>query len=208
MTKLRPKEGKMINLLAGTTEIFFVGFIPFIFIAVFIAVTVSAAKKSGANSDARNSYGKSTDIFNTEEHTDGNGLTQSQRDYLNGLRVKAAEKRIAEKDSAARKADNIPYAPKQEATHRHVGNTIVANSDEHTHVGGTEEYYDVDYGSLGDVKGEGCDDLNGVRIIAHDLAYEPKEGNRDYSQVTKALVLGEILNSPRFKTISRREVKK
>ncbi|MBQ8505178.1 MAG: hypothetical protein IJ492_02835, partial [Clostridia bacterium] len=60
----------------------------------------------------------------------------------------------------------------------------------------------------GDVSTEGCDELSGVRLIAHDLAYAPeRENSVDYDKVARAMVLGEVLNSPRYKVpyISKRK---
>lgn len=74
----------------------------------------------------------------------------------------------------------------------------VADALAHQHKG-QEEHYEEIVGSLGDVHDEGCADLNGVRFIAHDLAYEPdSDGHRDMTAVAKAMVMGEVLNNPRF----------
>lgn len=75
----------------------------------------------------------------------------------------------------------------------------VQDSHAHGHVG-EEEHYEEIIGSLGDINDEGCADLNGVRFIAHDLAYDSDNGNKpDYNKLAKAMVLGEVLNNPRFK---------
>ena len=87
--------------------------------------------------------------------------------------------------------------PQRSATTRHEQHVQDAHAHGHT---GEEEHYEEIVGSLGDVNDEGCADLNGVRFIAHDLAYDPNNGNApDYNKLAKAMVLGEILNSPRFK---------
>ena len=83
--------------------------------------------------------------------------------------------------------------------HTHKGNKMVADSDGHTHVSGDEEIYDKIVGSLGDVSDEGCDDLAGVRIIANDIAYQNQSQLADYSEIAKAIVIGDIINNPRFK---------
>lgn len=73
--------------------------------------------------------------------------------------------------------------------------------EHHSHLG-TTETYDPIVGSLGAVSDEGCDELNGVRLIATDLMYETDEEGKVYDMnvVRKSLILGEILNNPRFKT--------
>ena len=81
----------------------------------------------------------------------------------------------------------------------------VADAHEHGHTG-VEEHYEEIVGSLGDVNDEGCEDLSGVRFIAHDLAYDLSEGGEhDYTELAKAMVLGDIVNSPRFKTPYKRK---
>ena len=73
------------------------------------------------------------------------------------------------------------------------------DADEHAHMG-EEEHYEEIVGSLGEVNDEGCEDLSGVRFIAHDIAYDVSDGeSHDYTKVAQAMVLGEILNQPRFK---------
>lgn len=90
--------------------------------------------------------------------------------------------------------DQQKYKTNAEKHERHV-----SDAHEHGHEG-VEEHYDEIVGSLGDINDEGCEDLNGVRFIAHDLAYELTEnGEHDYAEFAKAMVLGEIVNSPRFK---------
>ena len=73
--------------------------------------------------------------------------------------------------------------------------------EHHSHLG-TTETYDPIVGSLGAVSDEGCDELNGVRLIATDLMYETDDEGKVYDMnvVRKSLILGEILNNPRFKT--------
>lgn len=76
----------------------------------------------------------------------------------------------------------------------------VADSHAHGHEG-EEEHYEEIVGSLGEVNDEGCADLSGVRFIASDLAYEiQSQETPDYDRLAQAMVLGEIINSPRFKT--------
>lgn len=74
-----------------------------------------------------------------------------------------------------------------------------ADAKKHAHMG-EEEHYDEIIGSLGEINDEGCADLSGVRFIVHDLAYEMSENEHpDYDKIAQAMVMGEILNNPRFK---------
>ena len=110
--------------------------------------------------------------------TDGNGRTEHQRDYLNGKRRELAERKIAASDGS------------------------------HEHVGGKVERYDKIVGSLGEVDDEGCDELDGVRLIEHDEAYCDDPDHlmpADNTDIQKAIVLGEVLNTPRFKQLYRRK---
>ncbi|MCH5159683.1 MAG: hypothetical protein J1F66_02405 [Clostridiales bacterium] len=75
-----------------------------------------------------------------------------------------------------------------------------ADAHEHGHTG-EEEHYDEIVGSLGEVNDEGCAALSGVRFIANDIAYEIQTKEAvDYDRIAQALVLGEIVNAPRFKS--------
>lgn len=85
------------------------------------------------------------------------------------------------------------------AGHSHKGDKIVADNDGHTHVSGDEETYDKIVGSLGDVNDEGCEDLAGVRFIVNDMAYQNQSQSADYSEIAKAIVIGDVINNPRFK---------
>lgn len=79
----------------------------------------------------------------------------------------------------------------------------VEDAHEHNH-SGEEEHYEEIVGSLGEINDEGCADLSGVRFIAHDLSYDASDGQQhDHAELVKAMVLGEILNSPRFKGLKR-----
>lgn len=78
--------------------------------------------------------------------------------------------------------------------------TQVVGADGHSHYG-TVETYEPIVGSLGDVDDEGCDELDGVRLIATDLMYETDDDGKvyDLKAIRKSLILGEVLNNPRFK---------
>lgn len=138
--------------------------------------------------------------------------------------VKIAQK---ERQQKAQKANEARYSEKnsvqvatQKSQQRQVANTQRVRSDnsrkqsladldkhemhqadakKHAHMG-EEEHYEEIVGSLGEVNDEGCADLIGVRFIAHDLAYEMSENEHpNYDKIAQAMVMGEILNSPRFK---------
>lgn len=110
-------------------------------------------------------------------YSGGQDRTQSN----NGLRTKQAQRKNAEQNS------------------RPCSTSIAPHNDGHAHVGDDAEYYDKIVGSLGEVDDEGCDELDGVRLIAHDIAYDDEEKGVDYTEVAKAIVIGEIVNNPRFK---------
>lgn len=78
--------------------------------------------------------------------------------------------------------------------------TSVTADDGHTHHGEVETYEPI-VGSLGSVGDEGCDELDGVRLIVTDLMYETEDDQTAYDldAIGKSLVLGEVLNNPRFK---------
>lgn len=77
----------------------------------------------------------------------------------------------------------------------------VTVGDGHAHYG-TVETYEPIVGSLGSVSDEGCDELDGVRLIATDIMYETDDDHTAYDldAIGKSIVLGEVLNNPRFKT--------
>lgn len=170
----------MVNLLcsAEISEII-PAIVMFVVFAMLVGIFGSAAKKRQAEESKRAHQQQQR----PKEFTDGNGRTQHQNDYLNGLRVKLADRKIAARDNAAT-----------------TGSSVTFQEEDHAHVSDDEERYEEIVGSLGDVNDEGCDDLDGVRLIVHDLAYEGEDAQRDYSQVAKVVVLGDIINNPRFKS--------
>lgn len=175
----------MVNLLcsSGLSEVI-PAIVMFVVFAVFVGIFGSAAKKRQAEESKRAHQRQQR----PKEFTDGNGRTQHQNDYLNGLLVKLADRKIAAQNNAATTGKSVKF---EEADHAHL-------SDD-------EERYEEIVGSLGDVNDEGCDDLDGVRLIVHDLAYEGEDAQRDYSEVAKVVVLGDIINSPRFKSNYRKK---
>ena len=56
----------------------------------------------------------------------------------------------------------------------------LSDAKEHAHLG-EEEHYEEIVGSLGEVNDEGCIDLDGVRFIAHDVAYDTDEGTSPHT---------------------------
>ena len=114
-------------------------------------------------------------------------------------RKKAAEELRRRKAEEMRSiAHTFGLEDKDAATAKHSAH--VADSHAHGHTG-DEEHYDEIVGSLGEVNDEGCADLNGERFIANDIAYEiQSQESVDYDRLAQAMVLGEVINSPRFKT--------
>lgn len=89
-----------------------------------------------------------------------------------------------------------------DAKRRQLAEQKIKSADEaHKHVGKTEKYGKI-VGSLGEVNDEGCDDLDGVRMIAHDEAYCDDPDHiitTEPTELERAIVLGEALNNPRYK---------
>ena len=149
---------------AGVAEFLPFIIIPVVFIVIF-AIAIATAVKRAKSETSKQGNNKQT------QYTDGNGRTQHQRDYISGLRVRQAEKKIVSADGS------------------------------HSH-SGKEERYDPIVGSLGEVDDEGCDELDGVRLIEHDESYcdDPEHlAAADYSALEQSIVLGEVINAPRFK---------
>ena len=112
------------------------------------------------------------------ELPDGNGRTQHQRDYLNSKRRELSERKI------------------------------VSNDGSHMHMGEKVEKYDKIVGSLGEVDDEGCEELDGVRLIEHDESYCDDPDHlvaADITDIQRAVVLGEVINVPRFKQMYKRK---
>ena len=116
---------------------------------------------------------------------------RSQQEYAEKYHAKAQSAQ-----SAKSKQARVASAPKEWS--QNVRDKHQIDADRHEHLG-EEEHYEEIVGSLGEVNDEGCEDLSGVRFIAHDMAYEINDEHADYSKVAQAMVLGEILNQPRFK---------
>ncbi len=164
----------MLNFLCAVAEEeleAFVGIVFFLIVMLIIIGTVIAKAKE-------NAY-KNPPQQRDEEflHPNAKGqLTPTQSRYLENNKRKAAQRNGT------------------------TATTSTITFDDHGH-GGSAETYDPIVGSLGAVSDEGCDELNGVRLIATDLMYETEDDGQAYNMdvIRKSLVLGEILNNPRFK---------
>ena len=157
-----------------------------IFVVGFIVAVVSiVVKATKAGNEYKETQSKSVEAYRTHSGSTTSSnttMTDEQRRRLEYLREQY--KQVSEKDKHERH---------QEDAHEH-GHT------------GEEEHYEEIVGSLGEINDEGCIDLSGVRFIAHDLAYDTSNSEQhDYTELAKAMVLGEIVNSPRFKTPYKRK---
>ena len=168
----------MLNLLCGDIETIIEeilsAFGGFIFVAIGIVGIIIKSIKKGSNSSADTDSDSNTP-FGSHPNATGQ-LTPEQTRYLQNNKRKMAQR------------NNTTPA------------TTTTHDDGHVHLGTTETYEPI-VGSLGAVSDEGCDELNGVRLIATDLMYETEEDGRVYDMdaLRKSLILGEILNKPRFK---------
>ena len=154
----------------------FIGVVFFVIVGAGVIAGVRSSIKQKQNEQSQNEYTQryyaNKNASNSTKSSTSSGLNDHQRSYISSLREKQAEKH---------------------AQH-------VADAHRHAHLG-EEEHYDEIVGSLGEVNDEGCADLSGVRFVAHDLAYEIRENEQpDYNKLAQAIVLGEVLNNPRFKS--------
>lgn len=152
-----------------------------IFFVVIVIVVVKSSQNASPNVN-RTNVDVETD---TVEYVDADGLTQSQRDYLNNLRARR---------------NSQTNTPSTDSGNHNSTCPAVADATNHKHLG-TEEHYAPIVGSLGDVDSEGCPSLDGVRLIARDIAYDVKnvDSNQRRVQIAKSMIIGEVLNDPRFK---------
>lgn len=163
-----------------------IGFIPFMFVFVVAVVVIVVAAKA-KNTQKRNRQGSNTAVHSSV-FTDGNGRTEHQRDYLNGLRSRLSERKIAQADRES------------------LQSTFVSPEDGHTHIGDEQENYEKIVGSLGEVNDEGCEDLDGVRLIVNDISYDTDDDDTAVKAgIAKVMVFGDILNTPRFKSDYRKK---
>ena len=149
-------------------------------IVIVAAVVVVRKEKNKKDTQQRTTTDSYTSRSSSSTSTGKTAMTDEQRRRLEYLRQQQKAK---------------PQVDKHELH--------VQDAKEHAHAG-EEEHYEEIVGSLGEVNDEGCGDLGGVRFIVHDLAYETgDEGEHDYAELAKAMVLGEIINTPRFKGLKR-----
>ena len=154
--------------------------VTFIVIAVFAGVLIKLAQSQKTK--------QRMEEYKRKKAEEEARATASAEHFEAERRAKAAEMR--------RIAHSFGLADDASAKHE----KHVADSHAHGHEG-EEEHYEEIVGSLGEVNDEGCADLAGVRFIASDLSYEiHSQETPDYDRLAQAMVLGEIINSPRFKT--------
>ena len=141
---------------------------------------------------------KASQLAKGNQHMDDYKRKKAEED---AAAIADARKKAEERRRKAAEMRSIAHTfglDEDETAKKHASH--VADSHAHGHTG-DEEHYEEIVGSLGEVNDEGCADLNGVRFIANDLAYEiQSQDNIDYDRIAQAMVLGEIINSPRFKT--------
>ena len=128
-------------------------------------------------------------------------VTQQQSGVIDDERRRQEElkQRLAQKYGLNLFNDR-PAAKKDEDEQQRKHQKHVEDSHAHGHVG-EEEHYEEIIGSLGEVNDEGCADLSGVRFLVTDLSYELQDNAEiDYDRIAQAMVLGDIVNNPRFKS--------
>ena len=161
----------------------------FIFI-IPVAMTVGVAFflikmfKQNKQEQAEKKYNEAQSVRSSSSDTFGSktAMTDEQRRRLDYLKQQQAQR------------SGMTASEKHELH--------VEDAHEHGHTG-EEEHYEEIVGSLGDINDEGCEDLSGVRFIAHDLAYDTSEDAHDYTELAKAIVVGDIINNPRYKSLRR-----
>lgn len=158
---------------------------PIVFLVAFFVMFFGVFKKAAENAK------KANDEQSRTQTLDGNGRTPEQNKYLDDLRRRAAARRAEQNDVGGAKRNTVTH-----------GDNCPAEADAHAHEHvGTEEHYAPIVGSLGGESSEGCPDLDGVRLLSHDVAYDGDDGTKyfDRAKLAQAMVLGEVLNNPRFK---------
>lgn len=147
-----------------------------VIVSIVIAVIfiISKSKITNIVNNSTSSDDDNTYPFSNHPNSTGQ-LTPEQRRYQSQLK----QRQTAQKPTAT---------------------THAQGADGHAHAG-TVESYDPIVGSLGEVSDEGCDELNGVRLIVTDLKYETDDNQTvyDLNAIRKSLIIGEVLNKPRFK---------
>ena len=166
-------EGEALAVFLGLFVTFIV---VLVFISVFVKIARAEKEKKRMEEYKRKKTEKSASFESDEERR----------------RQEELKMRLAKKYGL------LGYeSPKDEKAKKHEKH--VEDAHDHGHVG-EEEHYEEIVGSLGEVNDEGCSDLSGVRFIANDLAYEiQSQESVNYDRLAQAMVLGEIINEPRFK---------
>ena len=159
----------------------FVGiFFPAVFLAILLAVIFKL--------NSKNKEKQRMEEYKRKKAEEEARAAASAKTAAEERRVKAAEMRGIARTFGLMAEDKASKHEKH-----------VADSHAHGH-SGEEEHYEEIVGSLGEVNDEGCADLSGVRFIASDLSYEiQSQETPDYDRLAQAMVLGEIINTPRFK---------
>ena len=164
------------------------GLFTFVVIIVAVVLAIRKARRNGEKQREQQASEQYRQRY-AETSAKSTGISDEQRRRQEELKKRLAQKYGLSDDEQAQK----------HAKH-------VEDSHEHGHLG-REEHYEEIVGSLGEVNDEGCVDLNGVRFLATDLSYELQtQESVDYDRIAQAMVLGDVINNPRFKTpYSRRK---
>lgn len=166
----------LLNFVDEFTMMQLATILPTVFIVLIIVIIIAVVKRAKSEQRQKEINGSQ------KQYTDGNGRTAQQSDYLLQLRARQAEQRIKLRDAEHQARMEL--------------------SDSHAHSGSAEHYEPI-VGSLGEVTDEGCGELDGVRLVEHDEAYCDDVEHldvADYFELQRAIVFGEVVNNPRFKT--------
>ena len=166
----------------------------FIFIVIFFCIVSAISKKKAEEIKQREKHEAEQNKQRSAENTSPT-IDEQRR------RQEELKQRLQQKYAQAEREKALQQDAQAAKHAKHV-----EDSHAHAHLG-EEEHYEEIVGSLGEVNDEGCEDLSGVRFIATDLAYESDSSDEmDYSRLARTMVLGEVLNHPRFKQLySRRK---
>lgn len=150
--------------------------VPFLFASAIVLINVFGMKRKNEQQQQQN---RAQQV--EEQYSQRNADEQQRRQEELKQRLQQKYGQLAKDEQAAKHAKHV------------------ADSHAHEHLG-QEEHYEEIVGSLGEVNDEGCEDLAGVRFIATDLAYELQDSDSvNYDRLAQAMVLGEVINNPRFK---------
>ena len=119
-----------------------------------------------------------------------------------GQQTPATQQPTAVRKTPSKTTQAKPAEKKQSTT----ATPTVQFNDGHAHVGDQVEQYDQIVGSLGAVSTEGCVEMDGFRLISNDENFDADSGETNFNlnKVAQAMVLGEILDKPRFKNPYKR----